>query len=176
MSQYFFFCVIADSETLFSITIDTSKTVDGLKKAIKKDNKNELRDYDTAKLMLYSIDVKLEDPRHIEEVRDITQNLSNHEPLKPWLKLSAVFQPTLSAAPPSEDSIHVLVMKPPTGESYSSRACTHTVDALSLTQPHSATAPKTPPNHPVSVSEDIPFTPEPDENIENAVRRFAIPL
>jgi len=64
----------------------------------------------------------------------------------------------------------------PTGESCSSKACAHTVDALSLKQPHSDTAPKTPPNHPESVPKKIPFTPEPNENIEKAVNKFVIHL
>jgi len=60
-----FIYVIGIGGSSFSVTIQSSKTVDDLKKAIKEEKKNDLKDIDADRLTLYKVSIP--DGKNLEQ-------------------------------------------------------------------------------------------------------------
>jgi len=109
--MYTIWCIVVGETTPFSVEIDETKSVDALKKAIKKEKKPMFKAFAADRLTLYKINVPFEGSgKHLETVQEIYQNLSEQTSLGPWIQLSTIegeFPPGM---------LHILV-KPPAGES-----------------------------------------------------------
>jgi Crinkler effector protein N-terminal domain len=95
-------CLVLEGDgRVFSVKIPKSGSVDGLKKAIKKEKENAFREVDADSLDLWMVCI-LDDDRLMENVHKL--NLVNTRHLKPTAKLSKVF-----ADAPEDDHVHIIV-------------------------------------------------------------------
>ena len=104
------FCLVDGEATPFSVDIDTSKTVDHLKKAIKAEKTNDLSDVNADELILWRVSIP------DSGVPVPLDSMTEKEKLKATTKLSKVFDTELS-----EDTIHVIVQRPPQGNAMHTR-------------------------------------------------------
>ena len=86
---------------IFSVKIPKSGTVDGLKKAIKKEKEPEFDDYAADRLDLWMVSIP-DDERLIENVRKL--DLVKNRCLRSTTKLSKVF-----ADAPEDHHVHIVV-------------------------------------------------------------------
>ena len=109
---YTVWCVLADEPNLFSIKIESSGSVDDLKKKICEERKNTLAKVDPAQLNLYHAKI----PDFEDMVKDakedaIKQNLSNNQTeMGAKKKLADVFEGVV------DDDTVVIVQCPISGE------------------------------------------------------------
>ncbi|KAF9317743.1 hypothetical protein BG006_003312 [Podila minutissima] len=103
------FCLVDGEATCnaFSVEIDRSKTVDGLKKLIKAEKTNSFHDVDANELTLWKVSVPI--PRHDDIIPILVSNVKgDRENLSPAIHLSKVFSQELP-----EETVHVIVQRPP---------------------------------------------------------------
>src|SRR5258708_3115374 len=97
-----------DPSHIFPIEIAESKTVGGLKKAIKEEKKPEFDHVAADSLDLWKVSIP--DDRNLKE--NIGKlDFDDEQPLSPMAKLSKVF-----ADAPEEMHLHIVVRVPPAGE------------------------------------------------------------
>ena len=106
MLQYTIFCILANSKSPFPIKINKDEIVGELKRAIKKENRKQLRNYDITQIILYHVDAKSP-----QEAKIKSQTLSSLKRLQPIDELSEVF----GIKGPRKKVIHILVW-PTAGE------------------------------------------------------------
>ena len=97
-----FVYVIGLGSSSFSVTIEKSETVDDLKEAILRRNPNDLKDVDSARLILYK--VQLTDGKNLKQ---LAPQAVKEELEDPSLELSEVF-PTN----PQKRTVSILVEVP----------------------------------------------------------------
>ena len=105
--MYTIWCIVVGDTTPFSVKIDETKSVDALKKAIKKETKPMFKAFDADRLTLYKIDAKYDEATYENEVESVKPN-QDQKLGSPLRKLSAVFGQT----GPDDDKIHILVEHP----------------------------------------------------------------
>ena len=132
MPQQKIFCVIPDNGAVFSVKVASDDTVDDLKKAIKKEKSQMLANVDADTLTLYRVavaeSISGQKQERIKELKRLFQNLNECTLLDDEEQRVSEFY-----GRNSDGKRDYILVQPPTGESCSSRACAHTVDALSLT-------------------------------------------
>ncbi|KAK3817757.1 MAG: hypothetical protein J3Q66DRAFT_190071 [Benniella sp.] len=118
------FCVIEGETTSFSVEIESTKTVDRLKDAIKakKSNYFDLMKIDAAQLTLWRVSLPDDDdlPTLLKSLNDkqkLSDFLSDKEKLKATTKLSNIFDAELP-----EDTIHIIVQLPQSDDERQSEA------------------------------------------------------
>ncbi|KAF8923966.1 hypothetical protein BGZ47_004346, partial [Haplosporangium gracile] len=99
------FCVVNGESTPFSVKIESTKTIDDLKKLIKAEKTPEFNDIAADKLTLWRVSVTITDDD--DEAPILLDNLPVKKKLRATSKLSMVFDADLP-----EDTIHVLVQRP----------------------------------------------------------------
>jgi Crinkler effector protein N-terminal domain len=110
-TTYTIFCVILGETTSFSVDIASNKTFDHLKDAIKEKRPIDLGGVDAAKLALYRVDISGSKEARIEELRKMADDFGQRDELDALVKLTKIY----STAPP-EETIHIIVQTPQTGE------------------------------------------------------------
>jgi hypothetical protein len=101
------FCLVVDENNPFSVEIRPDATVDGLKKAIKKEKHPDFDSFAADRLTLFKVDAPALDLNKARE-QIAALDLSSKE-MNPLFKLNKYY----SAAPP-EETIHILVQTPST--------------------------------------------------------------
>ena len=106
------FCLVDGESTSFSVDIDTSKTVDHLKKAIKAEKTNVLSDVDADELTLWRVSIPVDYDDDDDRIPIVLDNVNNKDKkkLRETRELSEVFP-----AKPPKNTIHVIVQRPPRG-------------------------------------------------------------
>ena len=115
-----FIYVIGIGGSSFSVTIQSSKTVDDLKKAIKEEKKNDLKDIDADRLTLYKVSIP--DGKNLEQSARQAIREAPELDVSPR-KLSKVFQ-----EPIGEEEIGIVVTLP---DGFDSGACLRDLDIFS---------------------------------------------
>ncbi|KAF9356720.1 hypothetical protein BGX34_009785 [Mortierella sp. NVP85] len=102
------FCVIEGQKTSFSVEIESTKTVDHLKKTIKKEKPNDrhLEGVDADKLTLWHVSLPVVPPKDRKPI--LLEDVLIKDQLVETSKISNVFGAVLQ-----EDTIHILVQLPP---------------------------------------------------------------
>ncbi|KAF9308146.1 hypothetical protein BG003_011553, partial [Podila horticola] len=103
------FCLVDGEATsnAFSVEIDSSKTVDGLKKLIKTEKTNDFIDIDANHLTLWRVFIPLLDDDD-DEMPIILETLTEKKKLRPATYLDEVFNKGVP-----RKTIHIIVQRPP---------------------------------------------------------------
>ena len=103
MPGYEIFCVIENISGPFSVDVTADVTISNLKRRIKDQNANILRDVDAIQLKLWRVEIP--DDQEID-----FSSLAPEDELKPTRRINRYWEAT-----PPEEHVHVLV-KPPAGK------------------------------------------------------------
>ncbi|KAF9377350.1 hypothetical protein CPB97_010264 [Podila verticillata] len=91
----------------FSVEIDPTKTVDGLKKLIKAEKTNDFSDVDADKLTIWRVSIPITDDD--DEIPILLNNvINNKKKLGPATRISNAFPEELP-----EETVHIIVQRPP---------------------------------------------------------------
>jgi len=114
------FCLLEGENDLFAVKIIETQSVFNLMDEIKKEVSEALVAVKPYHLKLYHVNIELDesDGQHITRANEAFQDLSEHEPLKMWHKLSKIKE----GFGFPDGFLHILVQLPPS-ESIHSRAC-----------------------------------------------------
>ncbi|KAF9896380.1 hypothetical protein BX616_007570, partial [Lobosporangium transversale] len=97
------FCILDGESTVFSVKILPTKTVDELKKAIKKEIENDLQGIDADELNLYHVSV-------LDE--GTTVNIADVESKEPLTRATSEISKIFGTAPLPKRTIHIVVQRP----------------------------------------------------------------
>src|SRR5688572_2915646 len=103
------FCLVHGEPTTntFSVDIDESKTISTFKKLIKKEKENDFHDIDADKLVLWKVNIPVNDTSVLENLVLKNNEEEGVQELLLVTKISKIFPDD-----PTEEHIHVIVERP----------------------------------------------------------------
>jgi len=106
--KYTLWCLVLGEESIFSVKVDETQSVDDLKDKIKNENPCTLKDVSASELTLYKLasDVD-ENQSEVEDIKHEQFDLKKKQPLHPMDELTGIFSDTVNIK-----LIHVLVVRP----------------------------------------------------------------
>jgi len=103
--KYTLWCLVFGQDTVFSVKVDETQTVDELKDAIKKKNKPKFNDIAAPELKLYKLTFD-ENQSELEDMEEGRFDLNKKQPLHPMDELTGIFSDTVNIK-----LVHVLVVR-----------------------------------------------------------------
>ena len=106
--KYTLWCLVLGEESIFSVKVDETQSMDELKKAIRNEKPRTLKDVSAHELTLYKLasDVD-ENQSEVEDIKHGLFDLKKKQPLHPMDELTSIFSDTANI-----ELTHILVVRP----------------------------------------------------------------